>query len=162
MMYSTTRDFVNFSPPQVWQDAGVSRIDSTVTKSNRVYYRFTKDEGGRASGCTDIIEERSASLTAPLQGWTTVATCIAKNAGVNANVEGPTVFKSNPGDVNGDKFYLFVDEYTGRGYIPLETSNITSGRWTLSRGYSLPANPRHGTVVPVTAAELANLVSKLG
>jgi len=162
MMYSTTRDFVNFSPPQVWQDAGMSRIDSTVIKANGVYYRFTKDEGARQTGCTDIIEEKSTSLTAPLQGWSTVATCIAKNAGANANVEGPSIFKSNLGDVNGEKYYLFVDEYTGRGYVPLETTNITAGRWTLTRNFNLPANPRHGSVIPVTAEELANVVSRLG
>lgn len=156
MLYATTRDFVTFSEPQIWQDAGMSRIDSTVLKEGDTYYRFTKDEGAGETGCTDIIQEKSTSLRATLGSWTNVATCIGKKAGT-ANVEGPTAFKSNPGDVNGDNFYLFVDEFTGRGYIPLSTKNIASPNWTVPASYKLPPSPRHGTVLPITAAELASL-----
>lgn len=156
MFYATTRDFVTFSEPQIWQDAGLSRIDSTVIRVDDVYYRFTKDEGGGSTGCTDIIQESSSSLEATLDSWTEVTTCIGRNAGTS-NVEGPTTFKSNPGDANGDKFYLFVDEYSGRGYIPLETADIANPSWKVSGSYSLPSSPRHGTVIPITAAELSSL-----
>ncbi|CAO2653392.1 Nn.00g028030.m01.CDS01 [Neocucurbitaria sp. VM-36] len=156
MLYATTEDFVTFSPTTIWQDAGMSRIDSTVIKSNDVFYRFTKDEGATGTGCSDIIQERSSSLLGTLESWTTVASCIGRNAGTSS-VEGPSVFKSNPGDVHGEKFYLFVDEYTGRGYIPLETDDIGNPQWNVSISYKLPTSPRHGTVVPVTAAELANV-----
>lgn len=155
MLYATTKDFVTFSEPQIWQDAGTSRIDSTVLKEGDEYYRFTKDEGG-VTGCTDIIQESSTSLLAQLDSWKTVASCIGRDAGAQA-VEGPTAFKSNPGDVNGDKFYLFVDEYSGRGYIPLETDDIANPDWKLASSYQLPSSPRHGTVLPITAAQLATI-----
>jgi beta-xylosidase len=158
MLYATTQDFVTFSEPQIWQDAGISRIDSTVIQDGETFYRFTKDEGASGTGCSDIIQEHSSSLRATLESWTQDAACIGKNAGTR-NVEGPTVFKSNPGDVNGEKFYLFVDEYTGRGYIPLETADIAKPNWKVSASYTLPRSPRHGTVIPVTAAELASLTS---
>ncbi|KAH8723404.1 glycosyl hydrolase [Phaeosphaeriaceae sp. PMI808] len=148
MLYVTTRDFVTFSAPVVWQDAGMSRIDSTVIQDGQTFYRFTKDEGASGTGCSDIIQERSSSLRATLPSWTRVTACIGKNAGTSA-VEGPTVFKSNPNDVNGNKFYLFVDEYGGRGYIPLETTDIGNPQWKVQ--------PRHGTVVPITKKELAAL-----
>jgi hypothetical protein len=156
MMYATTSDFVTFSEPQVWQDAGMSRIDSTVLHEGDTFYRFTKDEGAANTGCADIIQERSTSLRADLASWTRVAACIGRDAGTSA-VEGPTAFKANPGDVNGDKFYLFVDEYGGRGYIPLETADIANPKWTVSASYRLPRSPRHGTVIPITASELAGL-----
>jgi beta-xylosidase len=156
MMYATTSDFVTFSEPQVWQDAGMSRIDSTVLHEDDTFYRFTKDEGAANTGCADIIQERSTSLRADLSSWTRVAACIGRDAGTSA-VEGPTAFKANPGDVNGDKFYLFVDEYGGRGYIPLETADIANPNWTVSASYQLPRSPRHGTVIPITASELAGL-----
>ncbi|GIZ41409.1 hypothetical protein CKM354_000471400 [Cercospora kikuchii] len=159
MMYATTQDFVTFSEAKVWQDAGTSRIDSTVLKSGNTFYRFTKDEGG-VTGCTDIIQESSPTLLSQLDGWTTVASCIGRDAGTQA-IEGPTSFRANPGDVNGDKFYLFVDEYGGRGYIPLETADIASPDWKVSPSYKLPTSPRHGTVIPVTAAELQRLTSAL-
>ncbi|KAK2056584.1 family 43 glycosyl hydrolase [Colletotrichum caudatum] len=156
MLYATTRDFVTFSETSVWQDAGMSRIDSTVIKSADTYYRFTKDEGASGTGCSDIIQESSASLRATLDSWTTIDSCIGKKAGTSA-VEGPTAFKSNENDVHGEKFYLFVDEYGGRGYIPLETADISKPQWTVSTSYNLPSSPRHGTVIAVTAAELAAL-----
>lgn len=159
MLYATTRDFITFSEPVVWQDAGTSRIDSTVIKEGDTFYRFTKDEGS-VTGCADIIQESSSSLTSTLGSWSIIASCIGRNAGTSA-VEGPTAFKANAGDVNGQKFYLFVDEYTGRGYIPLATTDIASPDWQVPSSYTLPRSPRHGTVLPITAAELAALQSAL-
>ncbi|KAF2030226.1 Arabinanase/levansucrase/invertase [Setomelanomma holmii] len=142
MLSSTTRDFITSSEPVIWQDAGMSRIDSTVIQEGDTFYRFTKDEGGTCTGCSDIIQEP----------------CIGKNAGTS-NAEGPTVFKANPNDVHGEIFYLFVDEYTGRGYIPLETADIASPARKVSSSYKLPTSPRHGTVLPITAKELSALTS---
>lgn len=159
MLYATTRDFVTFSDTKVWQ-GGMSRIDSTVIKADGVYQRFTKDEGAGTTGCSDIIQESSSVLTAPLDQWKPVTSCIGKNAGTGA-VEGPSIFRSNPGDVNGDKYYLFVDEYGGRGYIPLATSDIANPDWKVPASYRLPGSPRHGTVMPVTQAELTALRANL-
>ena len=143
MMYATTRDFVTFTEPQIWQD-GMSRIDSTVTKADGTYYRFTKDEGAGSTGCSDIIEESSTDLLAPLSTGTSSTAASAATPGTAA-VEGPTIFHSNPGDVNGDYSYLFVDEYGGRGYIPLRTSDIANPDWKVAPYYDLPAAPpRHG------------------
>ncbi|WP_183098548.1 family 43 glycosylhydrolase [Nocardioides pelophilus] len=160
MLYATTRDFVTFSEARIWQDRGDSRIDSTVIKENGSYYRFTKDEGGGGTGCSDIIQEKADSLTAvDLPGdpsWAFMDACIGRDAGTSA-VEGPTVFKANPGDTSGSPYYLFVDEYGGRGYIPLGTDDLEAPDWQVADDYNLPASPRHGTVIPVTAAELAKL-----
>ena len=161
MMYAVTRDFINFDEPVIWQDNGMSRIDSTVLRESDVYYRFTKDEGASGTGCSDIIQESSSTLRDTLDSWTTIATCIGRDAGTQA-VEGPTAFKANPNDVHGEKFYLFVDEYVDRGYIPLQTDDIANPDWTVPAEYSLPSSPRHGTVLPVTAAELSALREALG
>jgi GH43 family beta-xylosidase len=138
-----------------------------VIKDGDTYQRFTKDEGG-VTGCSDIIQERADSLVAvddvnapggydPANpAWKIVTSCIGKAAGTAA-VEGPTVFKANPGDESGSKFYLFVDEYGRRGYIPLGTDDLNNPKWTVPASYSLPSSPRHGTVLPVTQAELDRL-----
>ncbi|MFC9692044.1 family 43 glycosylhydrolase [Kribbella sp. NPDC056951] len=162
MLYATTSDFRTFSTPKIWQDRAESRIDSTVIKESGTYYRFTKDEGGGGTGCSDIIQEKSTSLTAvDLPGkpaWAMQDSCIGRDAGTSA-VEGPTVFKANPGDTSGSKYYLFVDEYGGRGYIPLGTNDLEAPNWKVPTKYSLPSSPRHGTVIPVTQAELDRLRS---
>jgi hypothetical protein len=39
--------------------------------------------------------------------------------------------------------------YSGRGYVPFETTNIAAGTWTVSTNYTLPSRPRHGSVIPM-------------
>ncbi|KLU90452.1 hypothetical protein MAPG_10306 [Magnaporthiopsis poae ATCC 64411] len=158
MVYATTDDFVTFSAPRVWQDDPPhGRIDSTVIRAgdNGTYYRFTK--ATTADGCADIVQESSPSLTASLGSWTRVASCIGKRAGTR-DVEGPSIFKTNPSDVGGGgRYVLLADEFGGNGYVPLESNDLASGRWTLNRNYSFPVTPRHGTVISLTAAELERI-----
>ncbi|MGW6908678.1 family 43 glycosylhydrolase [Streptomyces sp. NPDC054940] len=153
MMYATTRDFYTFSEPKVWIDRGYSVIDSTVIQHDGTYFRLSKDERNNSSSTPNskfIFEEKSDSLLD--LSWDAVAEGIGKGA-MNA-AEGPLVFKSN----TEDKWYAFLDEFGGRGYIPFETTDLASGTWTPSTGYDLPAKPRHGTVLPVTQAEYDRLL----
>ncbi|MER5444107.1 family 43 glycosylhydrolase [Streptomyces sp. NPDC002764] len=154
MMYATTRDFRTFSAPKVWDDPGYSVIDSTVIKYKGTYYRYTKDERNPSSDspCSKFITaEKSTSLTSATYDF--VSDCIGN--GSIARGEGPTVFRSN----TEKKWYLFIDEYGERGYVPFETTDLDSGNWTMSKDYQLPASPRHGTVMPVTQAEYDRLLA---
>jgi hypothetical protein len=157
MLYATTEDFRTFGAPKVWDDPGYSVIDSTVIKDKGTYYRFTKDERdpGSSSPCSKFITaEKSRDLTDTSYGF--VADCIG--SGAVQRGEGPTVFRSN----TERKWYLFIDEYGLRGYVPFETTDLASGVWTPSTDYALPASPRHGTVLPVTGAEYERLLRTYG
>ncbi|BCY07081.1 family 43 glycosylhydrolase [Actinoplanes sp. L3-i22] len=148
MMYATTRDFYTFSEPKVWKDPGYSVIDSTMVEHDGQYYRFTKDErnNGSSSPCSKyVIEEKSTDVLD--LDYDFVSECIGSPD--LSRGEGPLVFKSN----TEDKWYLFIDEYGGRGYVPFSTTDLDSGKWTAETRYTLPARPRHGTVLPVTQAE---------
>ncbi|WP_175411858.1 immunoglobulin-like domain-containing protein [Streptomyces sp. TRM64462] len=154
MLYATTRDFHTFSEPKVWNDPGYSVIDSTVIRHDGTHYRFTKDERNTSSTtpCSKFITaEKATDLRSTTYDF--VADCIGKGT-INQG-EGPTVFKSN----TEDKWYLFIDEFGGRGYVPFETTDLASGTWTPSENYALPSSPRHGTVVPVTQAEYDRLLA---
>ncbi len=72
--------------------------------------------------------------------------------------EGPIVFKSNV----ENKWYLFIDEYGLRGYIPLVTTDLDSGEWTMPAEFALPTIPRHGSVLPVTGSEYERLLAEYG
>jgi beta-xylosidase len=153
MMYATTRDFHTFSEPKVWNDPGYSVIDSTVIRHDGAYHRFTKDERNESSStpCSKFIAaEKSTNLRDTSYDF--VADCIGK--GSISHGEGPTIFKSN----TEEKWYLFIDEFGGRGYIPFETTDLDSGKWTMSENFELPSSPRHGTVLPVTRAEYKRLL----
>jgi len=157
MMYATTRDFRTFTPAKVWSDPGHSVIDSTVTEHDGTFYRFTKDERDNTSStpCSKFITAEKSTTLRNLN-WDFVSDCIGKATATEPGIsqgEGPTIFKSN----TQEKWYLFIDEFGGRGYVPFETTDLAGGKWTMSTDYQLPAHPRHGTVLPVTQAELDRL-----
>ncbi len=154
MLYATTDDFRSFSAPQVWSDPGYSVIDATVIEHAGRYYRYSKDdrEPPQATRCSEsITAQKSASLTSPTYEF--IADCIGR--GVIGDGEGPLVFKSN----TEQKWYLFIDEYGGQGYVPFETTDLDAGRWTKSKDYQLPPSPRHGAVIPVTQDEYDRLLA---
>lgn len=182
MMYATTDDFVTFSEPQVWSDVkrgtGLGLIDSTVAKVDDTFYRFTKDEASmtiREEKSTDLLATISGSLpgtTGAADQWTLVKEKVATGlpngepGGTYSSGEGPSVFPSNPGDVNGFEWYLFIDQPSYHGgpnhYIPFGSTDIADGASWQPLGTTLRANlpqnsdggkPRHGTVIPVTRAE---------
>lgn len=155
MLASLTQDFVTFTNPQVWQDPGTSVIDTTVLRERDVFHRFTKDEG-RVTGCSDILHEVSAQLSSTSPSWTTVARCIGRDAGLGP-VEGPIAFAANAGDVSGHRYYLFVDEYVGRGYVPLVASTLDEPVWRIAHDHRLPPLARHGSILPVTDDEQRSL-----
>lgn len=155
IMYATTRDFVTFSDPEEYYNPGYQVIDTTMIKNNGNIYRFTKDERNRTAESPDgktIFMQRGAGIL-DAASFTTLATGIG--TGTISAGEGPTVFKSN----TEEKWYLFIDEFGGRGYVPFETTDLDSGTWTPSGDYKMPTDPRHGSVVPVTAAEMAALAA---
>jgi beta-xylosidase len=156
MMYAKTRDFYTFTEPAVYIDRGYSIIDTTMIEHNGKLYRFTKDERGNSASSPNgkfVFQESGASIFDP--AFTMIKEGIGK--GSIRQGEGPTVFKSN----TEDKWYLFIDEFGGRGYVPFETTNLDSGEWTMSSSYNLPARPRHGTVLPITAAEYNRLLANI-
>ncbi|MGX7674111.1 RICIN domain-containing protein [Plantactinospora sp. DSM 117369] len=156
MMYATTRDFRTFSPAQVWVDKGYSTIDSTLIKHNGTYYRYTKDERSSSqSACGKfILAERSTTVLN--RNYSFVRECIGQ--GSLSQGEGPLVFKSN----TENRWYLYIDEYGGRGYIPFTTTDLATGQWSMVSGYTMPGRPRHGTVLPLTQAEYDGLARRWG
>ncbi|GAA3268318.1 hypothetical protein GCM10020258_39460 [Sphingomonas yabuuchiae] len=169
ILRATTRDFRNFSTPEPWfRSADVpgavkakGMIDATVLRDGDRYYRFTKISDAAGCPSSDILAQTSSSLRADgaSGAWKIVDRCIGRRAGT-PEVEGPTAFRANPGDTSGFRYFLWVDNYGGVGYIPLATHSLEGKiAWTYPRRFHLPESPRHGTVLPITAAERDALVA---
>lgn len=129
----------------------------------------------RLEKSTDLLDTITGSLpgtTGPADEWTLIKDEVATGlpngepGGTYTHGEGPSVFPSNPGDVNGFDWYLFIDQPSYHGgpnhYIPFGSTDITDGDSWQPLGATLRANlpqnsdggkPRHGTVLPVTRAE---------
>lgn len=170
ILSAITRDFRHFTTPTPWFKAAdvpgavqaKGMIDATVMKDGDRYYRFTKITDANDCPSADILAQVSPSLraTGDSGAWRTVDRCIGRRAGT-PEVEGPTAFRANPGDTSGFRYFLWVDHYGGVGYIPLATNSLDDTiKWTIPRGFHLPRSPRHGTVMPITAAERDALVAR--
>ena len=158
IMYATTRDFYTFSPAKEYFNPGYAVIDTVMIKNNGKVYRFTKDErdNGTGSGQSQegkmIFQEVGSSIFA--NDFRRTANDFVKT-GVKW-VEGPLTFKDNL----EEKWYLFVDDFGGEGYIPFYTDNLDTGTWTkvaVSDKKMPSPKPRHGTILPITASEYARL-----
>ncbi|CAE6449862.1 unnamed protein product, partial [Rhizoctonia solani] len=150
ILKSTTIDFKTFTAAQIYIDYGWTVIDTTMVHdtSTGTYYRFNKDilsPGGDTPDSKFVTQEKSNSVTG---AWTGVSVGIGK--GVVTRGEGPTVFKSN---TVANKWHMLIDENGGRGYVPLETTNISAGIWTASTNYVLPGRPRHGSIIPIRSTQ---------
>jgi hypothetical protein len=114
IMRAMTKDFISFSPAEVWIDPGYSVIDTTIVFDDKSgnFHRFSKDERANGPDGKFIFQESSHSLDGP---WKSVKAGIGK--GAIQRGEGPTVVKSNtvPG-----KWHMFIDEFGGEYSLRFE------------------------------------------
>ncbi|MCE5186096.1 MAG: AbfB domain-containing protein [Planctomycetaceae bacterium] len=151
---AATTDFVNFSPAQLYINRPGTQgiIDTQIIEVNDANYKYY-----RASGDGQITIEAGNSI---LGTWTTIGN-LAHLGITGSSAEGPLWYKFN--DVS--QWCLMVDQYSsGRGYLPLVSGDLssTSNFSILSASeYSLGSNlKRHGSVLNITAAELAAIQAK--
>ncbi|WP_026492323.1 glycoside hydrolase family 43 protein [Butyrivibrio sp. XPD2002] len=173
---SRTRDFYNFTEPELFNDFG-SNIDTSMLKVGDDYYRLTKMEDGmyvrldKASGklrsygsevTTKTIGSRTFNVVGNNYSYiaNTADGCLESFKG---NYEGGTMFKFN----DRDEWCVMLDEYGGaaRGYIPFTTTDLSSQNSIHVLGedeYTPQEGCKHGVIIPVTASEYDNLIKTYG
>lgn len=143
-----TKDFISFSPPFLYIDKPTAIIDTTIVRDGNGYHRFTKDEQYKV-----ITMESAPRLSGP---WSEVPSfSLAKLVGY----EGPEIYQLEPAQ-NGRSatWCLILDHYSkGQGYQPWTTTSLASGDFQSAEGFKFPFKFRHGSILPLTAAELSRL-----
>lgn len=149
--YAYTTDFKTFSAPQDYINRTPTNIIDLefLALGNNAYARFMKDETAKTV-FTEI------STTGLFGTWTRPA---GSNAVIASGVEGPAVYWDNA--VVG-KAHLLLDFYGSDGYRPYEATDVKSGKWQASERSAWPKNLRHGSVLPVTGAQVEALKKKWG
>lgn len=138
-----TKDFKAFSAPFIYVERGMHVIDTTIVKDGETYYRFSKDERGKA-----VTMEKSLSLT---EGWTTMEEFSLKGL---VGYEGPTCYQMPDGS-----WCLLLDHYSkGQGYKAFFAKTLASGQFEPDTGrFKMPYKYRHGTVMKITSEEYKRL-----
>lgn len=183
-LYTTTRDFVTFTPPRVMSGrAGHGTLDAVIIRDegSGYFHRFALDRTSTGVGLTryvpscnseDIYQERAISVLAPPEQWELVTSCITHRALNTTYAEAPMVVKANPGDARGEGYYFWADQqWAGSpSGAPMEeqlhpywSRDLSSGTWNAidwkrKPNYALgPGVLRHGNVFALTEAEHAAL-----
>ena len=148
-----TNDFVTFDQPFVYIDKPEAVIDTDIVRDGDTYYRLSKDETRKA-----ITMEVSDKLLGP---WSEVPNFSL--AGMTG-YEGPQCFLLQPAaDGHPPTWCLILDHYSkGTGYHPFVTNDLAGGQFTPAPDFSFPFEFRHGSVLPVTAAEYRSLTDAYG
>jgi hypothetical protein len=145
-----TRDFEEFSAPFIYIEDDSPVIDTTIVHDGRAYFRFTKDE-----------KHKSVTLHSShaLEGeWREIETFSLRGM---AGYEGPQCYLIEPASPGRPPVWgLILDHYFAhRGYQPYVTGDLASGRFEPAEGFQFPFPFRHGSVLPLKAAEVARLRS---
>lgn len=159
--YAKTRDFYNFTKPEVMIDLNQSSIDTTIIEHNGTYYRYTKNEGGSTNELgaktKTIFLEKGETLLGDFQS------VASETLNSKQWVEGPAIFKFNKDDKDIDEWCLLLDEFGGIGYYPVTINDLDTGIVnTVSESFKMPTRARHGTPITVTKAEYNRLVQQWG
>ncbi len=146
--YSTTRDFISYSPPALlYREPGGAVIDSAMYEENGKYYLFLKSEGLHRR----IILLEGDHATGPFRRIDAFdQAMLAIEEGV---YEAPTAVRLEDG-----RWCLFLDYYgapgTKQGYVPFIAPSLAGGRFIRSDdSFSFPYGFKHGTILEITEAE---------
>jgi hypothetical protein len=144
--YADSR-FLGFesSPKVLFNNNGLSTIDPDIVMKDGVYTMFFKTEGNG----NGIKKALSTKLTS---GYVLYDKYLESTTNP---VEGSCVFRI----YNSDNWILMYDEYTS-GTYQLTTSTDLINFSVVTNPVSFDFTPRHGTVIPVTAAEKTALIHK--
>ncbi len=133
MWCTTTKDFQDFTPAEVFYDPGFSVIDSTMVEQDSVYYLITKDER--------LVPEHKylfvSTADSPLGPWSDPGPQIS-----DSWVEGPGTV------VSGTHTRVFFDRYRQKKYSAIESKDMKNWQ-DISTKVSIPEGARHGSFVRV-------------
>ena len=128
--------------------SGNACIDGDIVKKDGVYHLFYKTEtntpGIKVATTTDLTSGNWIENDNYLQQ-------------TKDGVEGSCVFKLN----HSDEYILMYDVYTKGKYQFTKTKDLENFT-VIDNEISMDFNPRHGTILPITRAELKRITAKWG
>ncbi|WP_415854099.1 glycoside hydrolase family 43 protein [Sinomonas sp. G460-2] len=153
ILVAETRDFSRFSPASTYLDPGHDVIDATFLQWHDEFSRFTADSLTNRPGeeWRFVSQERGTALTST--DWAPVARDLG--AGSQRHAEGPAPFAA----LDGGGAYLLLDEFELRGYQLYSSRSPHDAEWEHVASARLPEGARHGSVIPITAAERERLIA---
>ncbi|MCS5713163.1 glycoside hydrolase family 43 protein [Herbiconiux sp. CPCC 205716] len=156
ILSARTRDFVTFSPAEIFIDSGRDVIDTTILIEGGRVHRFGKAEeiGSSSPG---VYHEVGSTLFS--NDFRTLASRIA--AETYDRVEAPIIVR----DHRVARWYLYLDQYaeSPQGYFALETDDLLTGDWRSVDPARVVIRPgtKHGGILHLARAEWEHVANSL-
>ncbi|KAF4547760.1 Hypothetical protein D9617_36g062980 [Elsinoe fawcettii] len=145
--YATTKDFKTFSAARdyiAFPSTGVIDQEFQYLGQPGHFARFVKNE--------TLLQVYQETTTTGLFGtWTRLPGYVSNRT----PLEGAASFRDN---LNPNLYHLLLDDYTQ--YLPFQSNNIGSGKWTETSLNGWPRGLKHGVVTPLTKAEYDRVAAK--
>lgn len=132
---STTRDWQEFSPPEVFYDPGFNCIDATIVPFEGRYVMVLKNET-RKPPAKNLCVAFADRILGP---WSPASEPFSPPG---VWVEGPSVLRV------GEWYYIYFDKYTMNQYGVMRTQDFRHFE-DMSAQFVYPAGMRHGTAFAV-------------
>ncbi len=143
MYYTTTKDFVDFSPARLYLDPGFSVIDAVIVKRGEGDYVLVMKDNTRP-----MRNLKVAFGDSPLGPWENISEPFTGQF-----TEGPTVLRS------GDTWLIYFDAYRDRKYGAVKTNDFVTFK-DVSDEISLPEGHKHGTIFKADEKVLRGLKAR--
>lgn len=141
---TTTRDFVTFTPTQVYYEPGINVIDETMVREGKDWVMFVKNETEIPAPAKNIYVVRGPSPEGP---WERVGGTLPPEG---VWVEGATAIKI------GAWWHVYFDKYRDKKYGLVRSKDFVTWE-NISDQLVVPAGIRHGTVLRVPRAHVEAL-----
>ncbi len=144
--YVTTKDWTDITPARsaVWYDLGIHDIDLTIVEHQGTYYGFHKPGD---------VDDRMGNRLAIVTSLDPAKDSFAKAGygkeifeGQAKPIEGPEVIRL----IGQDKWYIYADPF----HSPLQAWETTDFVTFIPIDVTTPDGAKHGSMIPITAAEL--------
>ncbi|HTB84729.1 MAG TPA: glycoside hydrolase family 43 protein [Candidatus Sulfotelmatobacter sp.] len=140
LYFTTTRDFMNFTPGALFMDPGFSVIDPFVLKDGGSYVLVCKDNS------RPYLNLRVAFSQSPLGPWQDVSAPFTQKF-----TEGPCALKV------GDDWLIYFDAYREKIYGAVKTRDFKTFT-DITKEVSFPPGHKHGTAIRVPREILDGLL----
>lgn len=153
ILVTRTRDFTDFSDPEVLVDLGDDTIDMTVATIEGQVHRVIKGDTA-----DQVLHQVGSSFFA--DDFRTIATRIGHDR--FEDVEAPILLR----DPRAGRWLLFVDQFSRApgGYVVLTSTDPAAGRWQWpdEAELDIPAGTKHGSILEITPDEWDRLRAAYG
>lgn len=147
MYYAHSDDMKTMTEPKpLYIRKGIQTIDGDIAynEENGMYYLYFKHDEDQT-----IAYVKSPNLTGPYED-SPVVVSLAKTG-----VEGSEIYK-----ITGtNEWVMIMDEYGTDRFFMQQTADFENFKAVNSSDYSMPFNPRHGSVTAISDEDYANLIN---